>query len=133
MAVTGADHARQHRYRVIAALVVALGVLVAVLPLVSLPESSGPMAFLISAVQVVAGVVGVAVAIAGVYSYRTGNPQAAVAAGLMIVGFVTVGAVGGLVETSGGPLVPIWVWMVSILVVVLGSLAVSERVGDGGE
>ncbi|EJN60013.1 hypothetical protein HSB1_21710 [Halogranum salarium B-1] len=117
----------------IAALVVVLGVLVAVLPLVSLPESSGPMAFLISAVQVVAGVVGVAVAIAGVYSYRTGNPQAAVAAGLMIVGFVAVGAVGGLVETSGGPLVPIWVWMVSILVVVLGSLAVSDRVGDGGE
>jgi hypothetical protein len=49
----------------------------------------------------------------------------------MVVGLVAVGAIGGLVETHSGLFVPIWVWMVSVLVVVLGSLAVADRVETG--
>jgi hypothetical protein len=106
-------------------------VFVATLPLVVLPESSGPIAFVVDLLQTVAVVVGLSVVAAGLYSYRTGNPRSAVAAGLIVVGLTVAGALGGLVETSGGPLVPIWVWMVSILAIVLGSLAVADRIKVG--
>lgn len=113
-----------------ALLVVVFGILVATIPFVLVPPSSpgDPVAFAVLLVQVIVAVVGLGVAATGVYSYRTGDLRPAIAATTTIVGLVIVGAVGGLVEMAGGPLVPIWVWLLATVTVVIISLTVTYRV-----
>lgn len=113
--------------------VIALGILVAVLPLFLLPESSGPVAFAISVLQGLAVLAGFGVVGAGLYSYRTGNPRPAVATALTLLGFALIGAVGALVETSGGPLIPIWAWVVSAILVGILATATTNRVTKRGQ
>ncbi|WP_373189280.1 hypothetical protein [Halolamina sp.] len=99
-------------------LVSLLGLLIAVLPLIYLPTSSGPVAFAILMMKAIGVIIGLGVVGVGLYSYRTGNPQPAMATGLAVIGLLIVGIIGGLIETTGGPLVPIWVWALSALLVV---------------
>lgn len=114
-------------------LVVILGVLVAVLPLMFLPKSSGPVAFAVRLMQGIAGVVGLCVIGAGFYSYRTGNLRPGVATGLTVIGLILVGALGGIVETSGGPLIPIWAWFMSAILVIAFAVVTTNRVVNGGQ
>lgn len=118
----------QHSDTRIPLAVIVLGILVAVLPLLFLPESSGPVAFAIRLMQGIAVLVGVGVVGTGFYSYRTGNPRPAVATALTILGLVLVGAIGGLVETSGGPLIPVWAWVVSAVLVGAFAITTTNRV-----
>lgn len=111
--------------------VVALGILVAVLPLLLLPESSGPVAFAIKLMQAIAVIVGLGVVGAGFYSYRTENLRPAVATGLIVIGLLLLGALGGIVETSGGPLIPIWAWFVSVILVIAFAIVTTNRVVNG--
>lgn len=108
-------------------LVSLLGLLIAVLPLVYLPTSSGPVAFAILMMKAIGVLVGLGVVGVGLYSYRTGNSQPAMATGLAVIGLVVVGVIGGLIETTGGPLVPIWVWAISALLVVGLAIIVTTR------
>lgn len=113
------------------ALVALLGLLVAVLPLLYLPSSSGPVAFAVLVMKAIGVVVGLGVIGVGLYSYRTGNPQPAMATGSAVVGLVVVGIVGGFVETTGGRLVPIWVWALSAVSVVVIAVVLTNRfLGD---
>ncbi|WP_232819786.1 hypothetical protein [Haloprofundus halophilus] len=113
--------------------VIALGILVAVLPLLLLPKSSGPMAFVIRLLQVIAVIVGLGVVGAGFYSYRTGNLQLAVTTGLTVIGLVLVAALGGIVETRGNLFIPIWAWFVSAILVTAFAIATINRVVKGGQ
>lgn len=103
-----------------------VGVLVAVLPIVYLGPGGigvGPTRFAVLVMQVVMGVVGLGVVGAGVSSYRTGDPRLAVAAVTILVGLAVVGGVGAYVEMTGGPLVPIPVWVSA------GLLAIGVAIG----
>lgn len=75
--------------------VVAVGILIAVLPLLVLPESSGPGGFALGFAQGAATLVGLGSIGAGTRSHRTGDRRLAVAAMLTILGLGLVGAVGG--------------------------------------
>jgi peptidoglycan/LPS O-acetylase OafA/YrhL len=108
--------------------VVGLGMLVAVLPLLLLPDSSGPVAFALGLMQSIAVLVGASVVGAGLYSYRTGNCRPAAAAALAVLGLGLVGALGGFVEASGGPLIPIWGWVVAVLLVGVFVVVTTNRV-----
>lgn len=94
-------------------LVSLLGLLIAVLPLLLLPSSSGALLFPVLIMKFLGVVVGVGVAGTGFYSHRTGNLRPALFTGSAVVGLLVVGIVGGLVEWTGGPLVPIWLWILS--------------------
>ena len=126
-------HDRTERFQLAetryALLVVALGVAVVVAPLVLRPSpGSGPIGFAVRSMQAIVAVVGLGVAATGVYSYRTGDPRPAVAAGTSIVALTVVGTIRGAVEMAGGPLVPVWVWVVAASAAVLASVAVTNRV-----
>lgn len=109
--------------------VVTLGVAVVVAPLVLVPSpGSGPIGFAVRSMQAIVAAVGLGVAATGVYSYRTGDPRPAVAAGTSIIALTVVGTIGGAVEMAGGPLVPTWVWVVAASVAVLVSVAATNRV-----
>ena len=113
--------------------VVVLGifiVLIAVIPflLIPSPGGGGPITFAVRFMQGIAALVGLGVTATGIYSYRTGNLRPAMAVGITIVGLVIVGAVGGLVETTGGPLIPVWVWLIAAALVILVSLGVTNTV-----
>ncbi|MFB6174268.1 MAG: hypothetical protein ABEI39_06460 [Halobacteriales archaeon] len=111
--------------------VVVLGVLVAVVPVVLLlsPGDGGPVTVAVRLLQAVGALAGHLVAAAGAYSYWTGDLRPAAAAGTATVGLVAVGAVGALIETAGGPLVPIPAWLVAAAAVVVASLRLASRVG----
>lgn len=113
-----------------ALLVSLLGLLVAVLPLMYLPGSSGPVAFAVLVMKAIGVVVGLGVVGVGLYSYRTGNPRPAMATGSAVVGLVAVGSIGGFVETTSGTLIPIWVWALSAVVVAGTAVVVTNRVLD---
>lgn len=112
--------------------VVVLGILVASVPflLVPSPGSGGPITFAVRLVQTIAALVGVGVVASGIYSYRTGNLRPAATAGSTVVGLILVGGTGGIVETTGGLLIPIWVWALAALSVVGVSLVVTDRLVD---
>lgn len=110
--------------------IVVLGLALAVLPLVLLPESSGPVAFALTMMQGIAIVVGLGVGTIGLYSYRTGNLRPALATGLSVIGLGVVGAVGAYVEMTGGPLIPIWVWLLSAMLIIGIVLMMTYRVMD---
>lgn len=110
-------------------LVSALGVLVAVLPVAYLPSSSGALVFVVLVAKGIGVTTGLGVICVGLYSYRTGDPRPAAATGLMVVGLIGVGVIGGLVERVG-PLVPIWVWLSSAVLVVVGALTLTYRFVD---
>ena len=112
---------------------VVIGVLVAITPLLLLPApgDGGPITFAVRLMQVIAASIGLAVAATGVYSYRTRDLRPAMVATTTIVGLVIVGVVGGLVEITGGLLVPVWAWLLAATLVILGSLAVTYRFGSG--
>jgi len=113
--------------------VVALGVVVAVAPLVLAPSpGGGPVGFAVRSMQAIVAVVGSGVAAAGAHSYRTGNLRPAVAAGTSLVAVAGVGAVGGSIEMAGGPLVPLWAWGVAGFLSVFGSVAVTNLAVDPG-
>ena len=103
-----------------ALLVVGLGLLVAVAPflLVPAPGDGGPITFVVRLAQVVAVLVGLGVAGTGYRAYRTGDLRPAAAIGLSVVALTLVGAVGGLFETSGGPLISIPAWLLAGIVAV---------------
>lgn len=100
--------------------VVVLGILVAVVPflLVPFPGDGGPITFAVRLMQGIAVVVGVGVMVAGYHSYRTGDLRPSVAAASSILGLTLFGVVGGIVETTGGPFVPVGVWLLSAILVV---------------
>lgn len=114
----------------LALLVSALGLLVAVLPIVYLPSSSGGVGFAVLVMKGIGVAVGLAVVGVGLYSYRTGNLRPAVATGSTVVGLVVVGAIGGFVETTGGPLIPIWVWFLSAVLVIGVAFGATYRFVD---
>lgn len=100
--------------------VIVLGIFVALLPFLFLPSpgDGGPITFVVRLMQGIALLAGIGVIYSGYYSYRTRNLRPAIAVGSSIIGLVVVGAVGGYVETSGGPLIPIWVWFLAAIVVI---------------
>lgn len=109
-----------------------LGLLAAIAPIIlfPVPGDGGPITFGVRLVQAIAGVVGLGVAVTGVYSYRTGDLRPAIAATATIVGLAIVGAVGSYVETTGGPLAPVWVWLLATITVVSISFVATYRYGD---
>ena len=113
--------------------VVLLGTLIAIVPLILVPSpgDGGPITFGVRLLQAIAVLVGLGVGTTGVYSYRSGNLRPAVAAAMTIIGLLIVGVVGGLVETTGGPLIPIWVWILAAVVAISASLAVTHRFVSG--
>lgn len=126
-----ASRSRGERSGVLAA---ALGVVVAVLPVVYLGPGGvggGPVGFAVLAMEVVAGAAGLGVVGAGVYSYRTGNSRPAVTAVALVSGLVVVGGIGAYVETTGGPLVPIPVWFLAGLLAVGAALGIVDRLTPG--
>ena len=100
--------------------VVVLGILVAVVPvlLVPFPGDGGPITFAVRVMQGIAVIVGVGVMGTGYYSYRTGDLRPSVAAGSSILGLTLVGVVGGIVETTSGRFVPLWTWLLAVILVV---------------
>lgn len=90
--------------------VVVLGLLVSIVPvlLVPSPGSGGPITFAVRLMQAIAVLAGLGVVATGIYSYWTGNLRPAVTTGATVIGLVLVGVVGGFVEMTGGPLIPIW-------------------------
>ena len=104
--------------------VAVLGLLVALFPIVylGLPREIHELTFPVLFMQFTGVIVGLAVIWAGYYSKKSGDILPALGSGLFIIGLVLVGVIGALVETLGGPLVPIWVWGVSALAV--GGIAV---------
>lgn len=112
--------------------VVVLGILVAFVPflLVPSPGSGGPITFAVRFMQTIAALVGVGVVGSGIYSYRTGNLRPAATAGSTVVGLILVGGIGGIVEMTGGPLIPIWIWALAALFVIGISLVVTHRLVD---
>ena len=113
--------------------VVLLGILIAIVPLILAPSpgGGGPITFVVRLMQAIAVLVSLGVVATGVYSYRTGNLRPAVAAATTIIGLLIVGVVGGLIETTGGPLIPIWVWVLAAVVAISASLAVTYRLVSG--
>lgn len=111
-------------------LVSALGVLVAVLPVASLPSSSGALAFVMVLAKGIGVTTGLGVVCVGLYSYRTGDPRPATAAGSVVVGLVVVGVVGGLVESVSGRFVPIWAWFSSVVIVIGATPILTYRFVD---
>ena len=113
--------------------VVVLGILIAIIPFILAPSpgEGGPMTFVVRLLQAIAVLVGLGVVTTGVYSYRTGNLRPAVAAATTIIGLLIVGVVGGFVETTGGPLIPILVWILAAAVTISASLAVTYRFVSG--
>lgn len=110
--------------------IVVLGVLIVVLPLVFFPTSSGPVGFAVLMIKGIAIVIGLGVSVAGFYSYRTEKPRPAVATGLIVIGLVIVGLIGGWIETTGGPLIPIWAWALASILVIGLALAATSRYVD---
>lgn len=110
-------------------IVVLLGLLVVFLPLFLVPTSgdAGPVGFAVRLMQAIAATVGVVVAAAGLYSYRTGDPRPGVAAAATVLGLVGVGLVGAAVELSGGRLVPPWVWFLAAVAVILAAFGLTLR------
>ena len=115
--------------------VVLLGVLVAVVPvlLVPFPGDGGPITFVVRIMQGIAVIIGIGVVGVGYHSYRTGDLRLSLAVGSSILGLTLVGVIGGLVETSGGPLIPRWVWLLAAIVVVGLSVALAYRLTDSGQ
>ncbi|WP_265111847.1 hypothetical protein [Halosolutus halophilus] len=113
--------------------VVVMGILVAIAPflLIPSPGDGGPITFAVRLMQVIAAVLGLAVAVTGIYSYRTGNLRPAMVTATTIFGLTIVGVVGGLVEMTGGPLIPIWAWLLAAALVLPASLAVTYRFISG--
>lgn len=94
------------------------GVLIAAVPVIVLhsPSDRGGIGFAMLVVQVITTVVGLSVVGVGYYSYRTQRFRPAIRVSLLLVCLGIVGIVGAQVETTGGPLVPIWAWGLAIAV-----------------
>lgn len=85
-------------------LAVVVGVLVIVLPIVYLGPGGfgiGPIGFAVLMMEVVMGIVGLAILGTGIYSYRTGNPRPAIAAVTIICSLTIVGGIGAYIEMTG--------------------------------
>ena len=108
-------------------LVSFLGLLIVILPLIYLPSSSGALAFPVLIMKFLGIVVGVGVASTGLDSYRTGNLQPAMVTGSAVIGLLSVGIIGGLIETSGGPLIPIWLWVLSAVLTIGAAIILTTR------
>lgn len=108
-------------------LVLCLGVLIAILPLIFLPSSSGALIFPVLIMKFLGVMVGVSVAGTGLYSYRTGNHQTAMITGLSVIGLLIVGIIGGFIETSSGYLIPIGLWMLSTTSVIVLAVILTTR------
>lgn len=105
-----------------------VGVLIAVLPAVLLhsPGDEGPVGFAVMVGQALMVLVGAGVVGIGVHSYRSGNLEPAAATYVAILEISVIGVVGAQIETTGGPLVPVWVWLLLLVV----SLAVAVLSAD---
>lgn len=112
-------------------LVSGLGILVAVLPVVLLPSSSGAVAFVVLVTKGIGVTAGLGVVGVGLYSSRTGDHRPAAATGLVVIASVVVGVIGGLVEVTSGLLVPIWVWFSSAMLAVGVAVVLTYRFIDG--
>lgn len=102
-----------------------VGTLVIVLPIHFLGLAffeSGPIAFFAIMVEVVLGLVGFGMTVAGVYSYRTGNQRPAIAAIAMICSLTIVFWVIWYIERQIYGLVPIWIWVSTGLLTLTASL-----------
>lgn len=88
------------------------GVLVAVVPAVALysPYDRGGVGFAVLVMQVIAGIVGLAIVGVGYYSYRTANLKPTIWVAVALSCLVVVGTVGAWIEMNVGLLVPIWTW-----------------------
>ncbi len=118
-------------FKPFALLVSALGILIVILPLIYLPSPGGALAFPVLIMKGTGIVVGLGVVSIGLHSYRTGDPRPAVATGLTVIGLVTTGVLGGLVETTGGGfLVPIWMWFLASILVIGIAFLVAYRFVD---
>ena len=109
--------------------VVVLGLLVGIVPSLTVrpPDGGGPVVVGVYALWVIAGVVGLGTVAAGLRSYRTGDFRPAMTAATTVTGLIAVIAIGGLVETSGGPLIPLWAWLAAGALAVGVALAVTNR------
>lgn len=108
-------------------LVVLLGVFIGILPLIFLPSSSGALVFPVLIMKSLGVMVGVGVAGTGLYSYRSGNPQPAMVTGSAVIGLLIVGIIGGFIETSSGYLTPIWLWVLSAILVITLAVILPTR------
>ncbi|PSP85092.1 hypothetical protein BRC83_04070 [Halobacteriales archaeon QS_1_68_17] len=112
---------------------VLVGVLLAVVPAVALysPADRGPVGVAVLVVQALALVVGLSVAGVGYYSARTGNPAPALWVAVALAWLAVLGVAGALVETRGGPLVPIPVWVVGVLAGLAVATLATRRYAPG--
>ncbi|EMA55495.1 MULTISPECIES: hypothetical protein [Halococcus] len=110
--------------------VIVLGVLVAIVPLFAIhpPSESRRIAVAVRVFQAISVAVGLGVISTGVYSYRTRNLQPAVTAATTVLGLVVVIVTGSLIELTGGPLIPIWGWVLAALLAIGIALAVTNRI-----
>ena len=113
-------------------IVSALGVLIALVPVISLPSSSGAVAFAVLAIKGIGILVGLGVVGVGIHSYHTGDRRLAAVTGVTVLGLFVVGVVGGLIEATTDLLVPIRAWFSSaILVIGLAYTMVARFVDEG--
>lgn len=110
--------------------VIGFGLLVAIVPLVAIhpPRDSERIAVAVRVFQAIAMVVGLGVSATGVYAYRTRTPRPAVTAATTVLGLVAVVVSGSLIEVTGGPLIPIWGWVLAALLAVGIALPVANRI-----
>lgn len=110
--------------------VVIMAVPFLLLPLPEHPGGGGPINFAVLMMYGILGTLGLLVAALGVYAAHTGNAHPAVTAVTTVSGWAILGGIGWVIETSGGPLIPIWAWVLAVVgVSLIGHLVANRTVG----
>ena len=107
-----------------------IGGIIAVSPLMLLgiPDGGGPVGFAAVVIQATTLVIGAGIAGIGYYSYKREDIRLAVGTYLAVL-FISVSAVvGAQIEMSGGPLIPIWIWALTVVVSVVASIILSRNI-----
>ena len=114
------------------AIVVVLGVLVAIIPAIFLQQPSGPTGFLVLLLKALAATVGLSIIIIGVYSHRSNNPRLAMATLFSVVGLVSLGALARTYNESNMSFIPVWVWGILVVVILISSAKLSSLIIGSG-